>query len=65
MKDSTIMIFISLVFVLFNILYVLALVAISIPNEDLEEKDDLNKEATKPNVCNVTQVTERKFTSAS
>ena len=60
MKDSATMIVILSIFILFNILYVLALVAISIPIDE-EDIDEVEKatEVSIEKICNVTEITER------
>ena len=57
MSDTGAMILILSVFMLLNVLYVLALMSISLPQND-DNEDVVLEEAKAP--CNLTKVTERK-----
>lgn len=57
MSDTGAMILILLVFMLLNILYVLALMSISLPRNNDENEDVVVEEAKAR--CNLTKVTER------
>ena len=57
MSDTSAMILILSVFMLLNVLYVLALMSISLPQNDDNEDVVLEEEKA---TCNLTKVTERK-----
>ena len=62
MSDTGAMIMILSVFMLLNVLYVLALMSISLPQNEEDNEDNIEEE--RKSQCNLTKVTERNGNSA-